>query len=545
MTDFLQLPSGLVVPMAALAEDAKVDREGRPVMGEIATSRDGRDITQGYVDALPYLPPSDTELTLGIAGGAYSQVLRDDKVAADMASRALALIAREWEVRPGGKRAIDRKAADSLEAQLKALEWDRISRQQLWTNYWGFGVAEAIYQRDGREIVLGALKVRDRLRFAFGPDLTGPAGGLKLLISSNPMGEDLPARKFWLARAGGDHDDLPYGRGLAWYLFWPAFFKRHGIKFWAGFLEKFAAPTGVGYFPRNAQPSDQQRLLRAIEAIQRDAAIILPEGMRAELLEATRGGTVDYSGWVDHWDRAIARLILGHTAGSDSTAGKLGGEDMATEVRGDLVKADADLLSGSFNSQIAKWLTEWNYPGAATPEVWRLTEDPEDQDAAADRDTKLWMMGWEPTEERIKDVYGEGYQRRTSMSVAPGPDGQPPALPAPEAQGAAFAESMQAAAFTPARRDPVDAQTEQLGREAEVHIQAILDRVRTLMAEVDAAGGTLADVRDRLLDLYPQIDPRDLGELLAAGFAAADLGGRYDMAVEGGTLPGSIGGVRS
>ena len=31
------------------------------------------------------------------------------------------------------------------------------------------------------------------------------------------------------------------------------------------------------------------------------------------------------------------------------------------------MKADADLLSASFNATIAKWLTEWNFPGAAPP----------------------------------------------------------------------------------------------------------------------------------------------------------------------------------
>ena len=124
MVDFVELASGVVVPEVALAESAP-----RPELNEIATSRDGRDITQGYIDALPYLPPSDTNLTLGIAGGVYTELARDDKITSDFESRFQSVIACECIVDAGGNRRADKKAADSLREQIAALKWDTISKQ--------------------------------------------------------------------------------------------------------------------------------------------------------------------------------------------------------------------------------------------------------------------------------------------------------------------------------------------------------------------------------------------------------------------------------
>src|SRR5690606_39861139 len=77
----------------------------------------------------------------------------------------------------------------------------------------------------------------------------------------------------------------------------------------------------------------------------------------------------------DAMDAAISKLIVGQTASSQGTPGRLGNDDLQGEVRNDLVKADADLVSASFRRQALTWLCEWNFPGAGVPSVWRETED--------------------------------------------------------------------------------------------------------------------------------------------------------------------------
>jgi hypothetical protein len=38
-------------------------------------------------------------------------------------------------------------------------------------------------------------------------------------------------------------------------------------------------------------------------------------------------------------------------------------------VMDEVVKSDSDLLSASFNEGPGRWLTEWNFPGAAPPKA--------------------------------------------------------------------------------------------------------------------------------------------------------------------------------
>ncbi|MFI3218901.1 MAG: hypothetical protein QX189_07245 [Methylococcales bacterium] len=76
--------------------------------------------------------------------------------------------------------------------------------------FWGYAVAECLWATDGQYIVASDIKVKKQKRFGFAPD-----GSLRLLTSSNPLGEVLPERKFWAYSTGGDDDDDYYGLGLA------------------------------------------------------------------------------------------------------------------------------------------------------------------------------------------------------------------------------------------------------------------------------------------------------------------------------------------
>ncbi len=376
-------------------------------LDEIATTRDGRDITRGHVDSLPLLPATDRLLSLKGSGDLliYQEVLRDEQVKACFEQRARAVIAKPWEVIPGGDKRIDKQAAAFIEQQLNSIPFDSITEKMLYGIFYGYAVSEPIYAVEEGKIVLdttrGGIKVRDRRRFGFAPDMS-----LRLKTSTNPMGEALPDKKFWTFATGSDHDDEPYGLGLAHWLYWPVFFKRSGIKFWLIFLEKFGSPTALGKYQPGTAKEDQDKLLSALQDIQTDSAIIFPEGMSAELLEATRGGTADYTSLYDRMDAAIARATLGQTASTQGTPGKLGNDDLQGNVRDDIVRADADLICMSLNATIVKWLTEWNFPGAALPQVWRKCADATDTNLTAERDSKIVEMGFKPTLKYIQDTYG-------------------------------------------------------------------------------------------------------------------------------------------
>ena len=388
-------PSGLLVPTADLAGPT------RPLMGELTAVAGGRDITRGIVDALPLLPPQDP--LQGREGGfpldTYEPVLSDFQVFSALGQRRLGVIATEWEVIPGGTTRRDRRAADLIRAILDRLPWDAITHQMHYGVFYGYAVAELLWARDGSDIVPDSVPVRDRRRFAWRPD-----GTLCLLTTEQPLGEPLPEKKFWAFATGATHSDDPYGMGLAHWCYWPVQFKRGIAKLWLIALDKYASPTAVGHFPPGASEDERTRLLAALEAIRSQAALILPEGMQAELLAASRSGAADYDVAAQYWDMAISKVILGHSAGADATPGRLGGEDTGLAVRADVIKADADVLCSSANATWVRWVTEWSVPGALPPKIWRRTAEDDDLGNRAEREQRIFTMGYRPTLAQITDT---------------------------------------------------------------------------------------------------------------------------------------------
>lgn len=516
MTQYVQLKNGLVIPDTHAFAESKA----RPETREIATTRDGRDITRGYVSPFELLQPQDSVLRARGNGNyeIYREVLRDDQVKATFEQRRLAITSREWEVIPGGDKRIDKKAAESLTEQLKAIKWDAVTDKMLYGVFYGHAVSELLYARDGAEVVLDQVRVRDRRRFGYDGD-----GNLRLLTMSNPNpGELLEPRKFWSFATGADHDDEPYGLGLAHWLYWPVFFKRGGIKFWLIFLEKFGQPTAKGEYPSNATPEEKSRLLGALEAISTDSGVILPQGMAIELIEAARSGTADYTALYDRMNAAIAKVTLGQTLTTEAVGGQYKA-DVQMDVRQDLVKADADIVCESFNRGPARWLTDWNYPGAAYPRVWRRIEDEPDLKPQAERDEIISRMGFKPTLKYIKDTYGGDWREGTTAPLpVPGePGARQPGAPA-------FAED--------AAPGVVENQIARLAQEAEparAAMQAIIEKV------LDESI-SLKDFRDRLSALYTNLDTAAFAAVMQRGLAAAALAGRYEILEQTGGLPSAI-----
>ncbi|HET8898096.1 MAG TPA: DUF935 family protein [Rhodanobacteraceae bacterium] len=479
-----------------------------PELGrEIATTADGIDITRGFTG--PLLTPYDS--VLRTRGGndlvIYEQVLSDPEVKATLGQRQLAVTQCEWQVDAGGDRRVDKQAAEFLRQQLHAIGWDNLTTKMLFGVFYGYAVAELIYRPDGGKIALAAVKVRNRRRFRYSPE-----GALRLLTPSNmTTGEPAEAPYFWQFQTGADNDDEPYGLGLAHWLYWPVLFKRNGIKFWLMFLEKFGQPTAVGKYDADANAVERAKLLAATRAMQTDAGIIMPKGMELDLIEAARSGTADYKTLHDTMDATIQKVVLGQTASTQGTPGKLGNDALQTEVRNDIIKADADLVCESFNTGPARWLTEWNFPGAAIPRVYRVTQEAEDLDALAKRDASLAGIGYKPSLARVQEIYGDGYE----------PAAPVPALPPPGSEPAAFAAA-DATADVPAHM------VAPLERAAQPMVEGWLKQIRQLVNETTS----LDALRDALFTLLPDMDIDQYGQVMQEALTAARLAGRYEVLQE-------------
>jgi phage gp29-like protein len=380
--------------------------DNRPSLLEITGIKNGRDVTRGWVGAIGnYLPTQDSLLLLKSGGDLrlYEQVAQDDQVKACLQQRFRAVTAHEWEVLPGGDKRIDKAAAKHLEDQLKAIKWDDITEKMLWGVFYGFSASEVIWKQDDSKIVIDNILVRNRRRFHFNQDQQ-----LVLKTFQSPLGEQLPDKKFWYFTVGADHDDEPYGRGLAHWLYWPAFFKRNGVRWWLRFLELFASPARKGTYPSGATNAEKDVLWEALANFGQDDRMMIPEGLDIEFLESARNGSVDYKAMCDQMDAAISKVLLSQTMTTDNGSSQSQAE-VHQDVADSVIESDADLVCDSFNSTVVRWLTDWNFPGAAYPKVWRKLESEPDLDALADCDTKLQGLGISLKPEAIVGKYGDDY----------------------------------------------------------------------------------------------------------------------------------------
>lgn len=409
-----------------------------PRQGEAAGPNIGMMLAP-YIGELPLHPTAEpryayfnTDETAALQ--LYRSVLRDERCSAALDQRLNAAISTPWEVEPGGDADIDKRAAEDLAEQLEGIEFDRISRQLLHGVWYGWAVAEAIWKPGAGRVELEDLIVRSLDRFWW-----SPSGELLLRSWTRPQGEPVPAGKFVVLARPGEHDDLPWTPGLARWCYWPVWLKRHGLQFWSVALEKFGAPTALGTYPKNASPDEKAKLLDLVQSLATGLGATVPEGQEIELLTAASGrgsGGSDFKEFVQYLDQCITTTILGQSSTTDQGPWR-GTAEVQKDVRDETVAADARLLDATLNSTVARWLTAWNFPTAATPMIRHDADPPEDLDARATRERVISeTTGLRPTEQHVVDVYGGEWEEKPMPEPRdPGSEagaGQPPGGPPPD-----------------------------------------------------------------------------------------------------------------
>ncbi|MFZ6748526.1 DUF935 domain-containing protein [Undibacterium sp. Ren11W] len=473
-----------------------------------------RDITHPFFTSV-LRQQDDTLLQRGGNKGLkiYDEIERDAKVFSALQKRKLAVIGRPWQVDPASNSARDKAAAEMVKRNLMRINFDTVTLNALDAILKGFSVSEIVWQPDGKEFGINRIMPRNARRFTFDLDYKP-----RMLTWENLMvGEALPERKFIIHSFGGK-DGSPFGLGLGTRLFWPAFFKRQDISAWLVFLDKFASPTAVGKYPSGAPASDIDALMEAMQSIAQETSIAIPENMLVEFLEASRtGGSDAYERMARYMDEQIEEIILG-----DSGGGKGGGGAIAAaaitkkEVRIELVKADADLLSDTLNASIAQWLVDLNMPGAGVPRISRIVDEPTDLLAKSERDKNIYAIGYRPTLKYVHETYGGEWEPVPSAFGKPAT-----ALPLAD-DLAEFAESDLARlasqiALEGALTSTIDGAAGKLQPLAASLLQPLIDALQKADS-FEAAFNVIAEA-------YPMMDSDKLTELLGqAEFVAQIVG---------------------
>lgn len=474
---------------------------------ELAGTGEGNDITRPYLGPLAEADDSVLRKRGGGRLDIYKEVLNDDEVKSAFTQRQDAVISREWKVEPGGDKPIDAEAAEAMSELLKSVGFDRVTKLMHFGVFYGYAVAELIYGIKDNLYWIDDIKVRDRRRFRF-----SPAGELRLLTQNN-MHEGIACQApyFWHYATGADHDDEPYGLGLAHWLYWPSFFKRNDIKFWLIFLEKFGMPTAVGKYGTGATTEQKRDLLALTRAIQTDSGIIIPETMNLDLLQIARSGAGDYKAFYDSMNESIRRVTVGQITSSGGASSSIGGdESLQAAVLASIAKSDSDVMCESWNRGPGSWFTQMNFPGAAVPQVSRIFDEPEDLKSLSERDKNIIeSTGYRPTLAVIQDKYGGEWEEKPQTQVVGTTQIE---------KNVEFAEQQQNN-FAPVL------QSNRLNTE----IQAVTDKWINQIKELVDNVQSLEELRDKLFELIPDMQLDEYAKVMAQALTAANLAGRKEL----------------
>jgi phage gp29-like protein len=506
----------------------EITKKTKVTTDEIATIEKDIDMFAGWIKRLENPDPVLRSEAAGRGLRLYDEIERDAHAGSVLQQRAMAVVGKEWEIIPAkSARKLGRPSsttqeqviADFVSQTLLDCNFDQARQELLKAILYGHYEAEIIWKAVGGSLRIKKLIGKHPRRFVF-----TPGRELRLLTLQNMIdGEALPERKF-ITFTYSDSDN-PYGKGLGQSLWWPVWFKKHGIKFWMVFLEKFGMPTTVGKYPSGTLDAAKKTLLNAIEAIQTDTGITMPDNMSVEFLEASRTGSVTHEQLCEYMDKQISKRVLGQTATTEGTAGKLGNEETQGETKQELTEADADLLDACLNDTLIKWIVDYNFPDVkAYPQIKTFANANADLAGRVAVDKTLVVdIGLPVGKAYFYETYGIPQPADGEDLVNVPPRTQPIGGWGSQT---AFTEEL---ALSQDAADVIAAKTAQQGLQATDEIYMV--PLKKLVSQAQS----LDELRDRIADLWGQMEPESLGTIMARGLMLADMAGRYEASAEAST----------
>ena len=514
--------------------------------GEFATIQKDLDVYLGYMHRIENPDPVLRTESAGRGLKLYDEAERDAHVASVIQTRILAVVGKDWEINPAERPSSigraptitrEQKIADFVSRTLVNSNFDTARHDLLKAVLFGFSAIEVMWKTSGDGIVIDKFIGKHPRRFIFDKDRN-----MRLLSWSNMIeGEEIPDRKF-ITFTYGDSDN-PYGRGLGQKLWWPVWFKKNVVKFWLTFLEKFGMPVVVGKYEQGAGPEQKKALFDAIDAIQNETGITIPATTEIDFLEATRAGTVSYEQCCEFMDRQISKAVLGQTLTTEvSATGSYAASKTHNEVRQEMIEADADLLDTCLNNTLIKWIVDLNFP--------EVTEYPQIRTAAhvkpdltaqiAIHKVLISDLGLKVGSAYIYETYGipEPAEGEELIKIAPKP--QPPFGSAQDrlAQVGMNGDAMNgdpnnpdAATFAEGKAG-LDA-ADQIADKTAINAGPVTDALMAPLQRLVDKAESMEDLRDSIIDLWGEMNPADLGAVIAQGMMLADMAGRYKIMAAG------------
>lgn len=333
-----------------------------------------------------------------------SFLLDDDEIGQAWSKRKLAAQQKEWSITGDNK-----EQAAFLTAQLD--DWyTRFAGEALDAIMFGLSCPEVIYQQAGGRVGIGRIQQHstDRFSVTFAGDVIFQAlDGEQVNIRRDPIAQ----KKFFPVVYEPTHDRRA-GSPLLIGLLWPWYLRGHLWEFWSRYLERFGSPTWVGKAenagfvdPATGSSRADEMANMLYQAVNSGVVVVGDnDDVRAESSNGT-GGQI-FAAADERINERIQKRILGQTltSGTGSGAGSYAMAKVHDAVRKDIAISDANLIRPAVQGLVSA-LSQINFPDLPVP-VFEFQSDAALNTDRAERDEKLYRIGFRPTKKYLQTAYG-------------------------------------------------------------------------------------------------------------------------------------------
>jgi phage gp29-like protein len=363
----------------------------------------------------------------------FSEMLeKDAKLLSVFQARQLAVTRRNQNVVPFSTKPKDLKIAEDVEIAFKGLRhWKHIIGNIADCVPKGFSVNQIHWVYKDGKYTFDDITFVDQKKFRFGKvtDLYSDPNELRMRIDPNriefyrgifsdeelqgslingvSLENDLIVRQRFIIARSHAMSGLTSRSSLMRPLTYLYLFKNYDIKWWLKFAEVLLGYR-IGKYD-TSQPEQKDLLITAIRGLAEDSAAVMSKDSTIEFVEMAGKATShqiysDIQKWVDD---SYGQLVLGHTGSSQATPGKLGGEDMAKEVKQEFVESGAETVDEAISNDLFKPYVIANYgPQEGYPYCQTDISQALDMEKETKIDMNLQAMGFKLTTRYVKEKYG-------------------------------------------------------------------------------------------------------------------------------------------
>jgi phage gp29-like protein len=419
----------------------------------------------------------------------------DEEVSQCLETRREALVNTPWRIEPQ-----EDPNHDWVHAEIDRVI-DTLVRSCFNAVPYGYSVSEVVYEpkEDGK---FGIKFLSEKPFEWFEPKADGS------LIYRSSKGDIICDPRKYLVTVRSPTYRQPYGEALFTRIYWTVFFKIHGRKFWAKFLERFGEPLLIG------QVADQEKFVSDVLSLGLAAGLPVQPGDNVSHIAVSQAGEFDR--FDANLVTTIQKVILGQTLTSQMSAagGSFAAAQVHNQVRMDKRNSDIRLVKNAVQKLINTLLELNNLPIGMK---FVMADDTGIEMDRATRDALLVEKGViKLTKNYILDRYDYREEDIIVVDSEEPVDAPQDATPAPKKEKVKMSATKDAPKFTANQMVIEDAVSEAMQNAR----QPIPNDV--LQAAIFAATSP-EDLEERLAILLRDIDLDDFREIHERAIFAADL----------------------